>query len=140
MSPVDLDAIRRELATIDDLDRLAADPLGSLLCRHMPALLDEIEQLRIERDDNRAEIAELQQRLARADTIPWRPVPDARIADLTSNEVVGVAFDSRTGHYWQHQRGMRLPNCNNCGLWMTDWSLINDCDVATVERLRGGAR
>lgn len=47
-------------------------------------------------------------------------------------EVVGVAFDNRTGHYWEHRKGNRLPSCRTCGLWMTDWSLINTCGTTLV--------
>lgn len=40
---------------------------------------------------------------------------------------VGIAFDNRTGHYWHAVPGQTLPACVHCWLWMTDWSLINDC-------------
>lgn len=44
------------------------------------------------------------------------------------NGWVGVARDSRTGHYWHMRPEVRhLPQCGCCGLFMTDWSLINQC-------------
>jgi hypothetical protein len=43
----------------------------------------------------------------------------------------GIALDGRTGHYWGRRVGADLPACRNCGRWMTDWSLINDCGVTT---------
>lgn len=65
-------------------------------------------------------VADMVRRHASNLTIPRRQQDDPA-------EVVGVAFDNRTGHHWEHRKGNRLPNCRTCGLWMTDWSLINDC-------------
>lgn len=48
------------------------------------------------------------------------------------NGWIGVARDDRTGHYWHarpESNTAALPQCGCCGLFMTDWSLINPCGM-----------
>lgn len=118
--------IRRELAAVDALT--AAAPLLVLLDRHMPQLLDEIEQLRIERDDNRTEIGELHERLARADTIPWRPVPDG--ADPLLDRARAHLVQCGPCDYGVTSAGCQCPQ--------GDPRVVIADLVAEIERLRGG--
>lgn len=134
MSPADLDAIRRELAAIAELDveipghlRRYTDAWANV-ARHVPRLLDEIEQLRIERDDNRTEIGELHERLARADTTPWRPAPEA------ADELLARARTHLTQCSW-HDHGLVEYGCQCPG---TDPRPVIADLVAEIERLRGG--